>query len=468
MSTSMTLEADFERMLKAFLANDIKEALEISAWMIDAYPLRLSETLYWHACVQSRAGATDQVVACFEEALSNAIWWSPQKIKSEEEFIPCLTDPSFNAVCERMGALSDKAIKQSKPEVFRLNTGENRDIIVNLHWKDDTAPNYMTNFKEAYKTLDIEGVFFQSSQAESSKGFCWNDEERGLLEIEAQLAKEGLLSDNSLSKRIVAFSGTSQGGRLALKLAIKHGVDYIGVMPAIVDPSISINGNIKYSFILGTEDFFYKNVLSLHQNILASGGCSTLIEMPQIGHYFTSDFTGYYLKAHPIGFSKIELGSSLSEGTDGKTRELLNIIAAWHNATPILWMPEYQPSAQDLEETVNRLFQTPPEDLFLMVAFHGKEPVGFIWAYRQVARRDHVMIMSLYVEAKYRQQGISTALKLALEDWCHDNAVKAIETTVHYTNHKMIGLNQKMGYEAGMVTMKKRIAKGCTESEGQS
>ncbi len=468
MSNTITLEADFERMLKAFMANDIKEALEISAWMIDAYPLRLSETLYWHACVQSRAGAVGEVVACFERALHNEVWWSQEKIKSEEEFAPCLSDPGFIAVCESMEKLSERACSHSKPEVFRLNPGQDHDVIVNLHWKDDTVANYMTYFEEAYQALAIEGVFFQSSQAESSKGFCWNDEARGFSEIEAQLVTEGLTSGDALSERVVAFSGTSQGGRLALKLAMKHGVDYIGVMPAITDPHIPLNINIQYHFILGTHDYFYTNVRKLHENILAAGGRSTVIEIPEIGHYFTSDFTGYYLKAHPIDFSKIGLGTSLCERADEKTRELLNRVAAWHNATPILWMPEYQPSAQDIEETVNRLFQSPPEDLFLMIAFHGKTPVGFIWADRQVQRQDTVMIMSLYVEPKYRQGGISTALKLALEDWCRENDIKAIETTVHYTNHKMIGLNQKMGYEAGMVTMKKRIVKGCTEREGES
>ena len=161
------------------------------------------------------------------------------------------------------------------------------------------------------------------------------------------------------------------------------------------------------------------------------------------------------LETHPIHYNRIELVEPLSAQVDSRTHELLSVIATWHNSTPILWRPEYQPTDKDIQETINRLYETPHEDLFLMIASHEQQPIGFIWAYRQVEKPSRGMILSLYVEPKYRQCGISTALKVALEDWCRKVDIQVIETTVHYTNHNMIKLNQKMGYEVGMVNMRK-------------
>ena len=85
------------------------------------------------------------------------------------------------------------------------------------------------------------------------------------------------------------------------------------------------------------------------------------------------------------------------------------------------------------------------------------EPVGFIWAYRKSDDDKNVMIMSLHVEPEYRNQGIASQLKQNLESWCKEIGVQSVETTVHFDNKNMLELNLKLGYNAGMVCMTKKL-----------
>lgn len=143
---------------------------------------------------------------------------------------------------------------------------------------------------------------------------------------------------------------------------------------------------------------------------------------------------------------------------DENLNHLLVQIAKWHNDTPRLWIPDYEPTNEDIEQTVERIRGTKDEDLFLTVAEdENGQAQGFIWAYRMEEPSDCVMIVSLYVAEDYRRQGIATNLKKMLEEWCKSKGVKTIKTTTHYNNKSMIELNKKLGYVPGMVHMSKTL-----------
>ena len=156
-----------------------------------------------------------------------------------------------------------------------------------------------------------------------------------------------------------------------------------------------------------------------------------------------------------MNYRKIDFGAS----DNGKELELLLIqIAKWHNIAPKLWIPDYKPSIEDIEETKETILNTKGEDLFISIAEddHGNVQ-GFIWAYKQENPKDTVMISSLYVVENYRKYGVATNLKALLEEWCHLEKIKAIQTTVNYKNTSMLTLNQKLGYTPGMICMTKKL-----------
>lgn len=156
-----------------------------------------------------------------------------------------------------------------------------------------------------------------------------------------------------------------------------------------------------------------------------------------------------------MNYRRIEL----NDGNNNNDLEpLLLQIAKWHNLTPRLWKPDYMPSDADIEETVQRIRNTKNEDIFLAIAedYEGYMQ-GFIWACKQEGSQDCVMILSLYIEENYRGRGTATKLKVLLEEWCRLEGIKTIQTTAHYSNTKMIELNQKLGYAPGMVFMTKSL-----------
>lgn len=136
--------------------------------------------------------------------------------------------------------------------------------------------------------------------------------------------------------------------------------------------------------------------------------------------------------------------------TDTSTGELLERISKWHNDTPRIWMPDYEPTREAIEETVTRMKDN---ECYIGIA-EDEDIKGFIWAEKQ---EESVMILSLYVDESVRQQNIGTYLKEALEVWCKIEGIKKIKTTVHSKNKKMLALNEKLGYESKMVHMEKII-----------
>lgn len=156
-----------------------------------------------------------------------------------------------------------------------------------------------------------------------------------------------------------------------------------------------------------------------------------------------------------MNYKKIEISGN---NDDYKLDLLLTKIARWHNLTPKLWRADYKVSEKDVEETVNRIKNSQKKDLFLAIAEDEQDNVqGFIWACRKEEAQDSVLILSLYTAEEYRDQGIATNLKKMLEEWSRLEGIKVIETTVHYTNKRMIDINQKLGYIPGMVHMKKKL-----------
>lgn len=155
-----------------------------------------------------------------------------------------------------------------------------------------------------------------------------------------------------------------------------------------------------------------------------------------------------------MNYRKIELDSS----TDEKLESLIVQIAKWHNLTPKLWIFDYRVSAEEIEETIQKIKNTKDDDLYLAIAEDDEgQAQGFIWAHKQEKPKDSVMILSLYIKEDYRGQGVATNLKLMLEEWCRSEGIKKIKTTVHYRNSSMIALNQKLGYAPGMVFMTKTL-----------
>ena len=74
-----------------------------------------------------------------------------------------------------------------------------------------------------------------------------------------------------------------------------------------------------------------------------------------------------------------------------KLSDLFEQIEEWHNDTPRLWIPDYEPTNEDIDEALDRIRSSKDKDLFLTVAEdEGGQAKGFIWAYRMEEPSDWV------------------------------------------------------------------------------
>ncbi|MBM2657964.1 GNAT family N-acetyltransferase [Staphylococcus pseudoxylosus] len=83
--------------------------------------------------------------------------------------------------------------------------------------------------------------------------------------------------------------------------------------------------------------------------------------------------------------------------------------------------------------------------------------LGFIWG-RIEAVGCKVVIEMLYVHPEYRHQGIGAKLKSSIEAWGMSHGAQKIESTVAYSNKKMIEMNLNMNYQVEKVIMSKKLS----------
>ena len=280
------IEVRFDELIELLTNGYGIRAAEMVDEIIRDYPEERADTLFWGASVYAIIANSPKTIELIHTALSEGIWWAPELIENESDFDLVKHNPFFISAFEEMKVVALEKMEQATSAHLEVRNSDSEACMLNLHWRNDSIARYRQYFDSVYENHHINAVFVQSSKAESSKGYSWTDYEHALVDIRKELSE--------CSGKITAVTGTSQGGRIALQYAIEHGIDYIGIMPAIQTTDMALNLNIHYQFIIGDQDAFYPRVNELHHKILALGGRSELIKMNNISHYFPDDFDRYY------------------------------------------------------------------------------------------------------------------------------------------------------------------------------
>lgn len=282
----------FTAIENAYTDGQLNSALEIAEKAYIELPENKDDTLYWKACLYAINNKHNEALQCFEEALSNNIWWAPNTLDFEQDLKSLHKNVQFLNYVNIMKKEYEKKQAQSTPLRVDFLNSNALDYIVNLHWKNDSISNYRKFFDGIYIKHAINCIYIQSSQVASSVGYCWDDKEKGIREIEALLS--------SSINNVDTFCGTSQGGVIALMLSIKYSKNYIGVMPVIRDLAIIDqiqNSKAKYRFIIGKKDNHYQSIKEIDKILNQKGLDSKFIDMGSIGHTFPKNFQDYYEKA---------------------------------------------------------------------------------------------------------------------------------------------------------------------------
>ena len=95
---------------------------------------------------------------------------------------------------------------------------------------------------------------------------------------------------------------------------------------------------------------------------------------------------------------------------------------------------------------------------FCLAAFHEGEMVGAIFQDRyEIDKQPACHVHGLWVDPKFRGQGIASTLKHRGEEWARSMDCLFMDTNVSITNQPMVSLNKKLGYAVARLNFRKNI-----------
>jgi dienelactone hydrolase len=284
------------------------EALQAALAAKESFPEKEGEVSFWIACLFCRLGDPEGGLKILQEALERGHWWGERSLLNDPDLEPIRKRPEFKRLLEVCKERQKAAQAQAKPDLLLLppkRRGEKFPLLIALHWVGGTAQAFVPYWEVAREHGFLLAVP-QSSQVESEGGFGWTDRERARKELAAHWEK--LKSEKRVDPKRVILAGASQGGALAMELALSGEpipvLGFIAVVPAIRDPRGLAELAKRSSKARGKRNGHYWGVRSLSfycRSFLSyaqeAGLRCTLEVVPGLGHDFPDDFPSRLGKA---------------------------------------------------------------------------------------------------------------------------------------------------------------------------
>lgn len=289
-----------------------QEALQVAAKAREQFPGK-GETSYWIACLQCRLDDPEGALRTLQGAVKNGHWWSARWLTQDPDLEPLRDRPLFQEIVAESRRRREEAQAGARPELLILPpenyaSKEAFPLLIALHWFGGTVEEFAPYWEPVRKVGFLLAVP-QSSQVATEDGFGWNDRERGHREIATHWERLNRLYPIDNERVIIA--GASQGGRLAIEIALAgdifHCHGFIAVVPAIRDPEGLVvraekaaKHGLRGWIITGEHDHFRPGAESFCELLQNAGVSCELTVVPGLGHDFPDDF-GTRLPA-AIGF----------------------------------------------------------------------------------------------------------------------------------------------------------------------
>jgi len=297
---------DFQSLQRSVFAlhqqGKFREALEVALLATEKFPDRSVDTSYWLACLYSRLGELDMALRALEAAMEHGLWWSEQVLLNDLDLQPLHDCEGFKAILAECRRLKRAAQAEAKPKLLVFTPEDYtprqaRPLLIALHWRGSSAQDFAPYWKTALSLGFIIGVP-QSSQLFAKDKFCWDDDEQA--EREVAEAYSQLRNSYAVDPDQVILAGASQGGALAIMLALKGAIPcrgFIAVIPAFREVEAFIpwageaaSRGLRGWMLTGENDVRLPKVERLQAELVRKGlVCELVVEMG-LGHDFPSDF----------------------------------------------------------------------------------------------------------------------------------------------------------------------------------
>lgn len=142
------------------------------------------------------------------------------------------------------------------------------------------------------------------------------------------------------------------------------------------------------------------------------------------------------------------------DGIDLSQEEILKI-AKIDIQIPMLHDVTFKGDEADLQYEIEMFTKLSANDFFKVVYLDSRI-IGF-HVIRKHKTRPTAQIMTLWVHEDYRGQGIAKRLKDMGLMWAREQKIEYINTSVNYTNPRMLEINKAQGYEPFSVNLRMKL-----------
>ncbi len=291
----------FQKRLFALYAQErYQEALVLSEEAAQRFPEYANRLFFWIVCLQSRLGRVDQAIQTLRKALQQGHWWSTRRLLGDPDLKPLRERPEFQDILVACQHRYEEAQRSAEPALIIVEPKTSRKpppLLLALH-----GAGSMIMEEAVYWLSAVEAGWLlalpQSSQVFDAGTFAWKDSEKA--EREVQAAYEHICDTLVFDTNRVILAGFSQGGALAISLALKGKIPTVGflaVAPAFREKEVARlpmrsagKRGIRGYVLTGEKDFGLPRIKEFNRKARAEGlECKLSVE-PGLGHGFPEEF----------------------------------------------------------------------------------------------------------------------------------------------------------------------------------
>ncbi|WP_144512171.1 TPR end-of-group domain-containing protein [Bacillus sp. FJAT-22090] len=299
MKTKTFLEIQ-KKLFNAFESGNFAEVQKLIDETVIRFPDRMEKYSFWRACTFARIGEKEEAISVLQEALSLGVWWNPNTLMRDPDLSLLHDEDQYQLIIQQCQSILEK--QEPKENLFVPFGDEHAQTgIFSIHWRGSNIEDFAPFWVEGNDYLI---GFPQSSQPYAFNSYCWDDHEKAIVEVRHALKRfnERFEFDNLI------VAGASQGGKLAIELALDnkslHVKGFIAVVPAIVNlteiESMIMKANkpnLKGCIITGDQDPFYKKTQELVEIFKQNNIECNIFVTEGLGHFFPDDFSKLLIKA---------------------------------------------------------------------------------------------------------------------------------------------------------------------------
>lgn len=276
------------------------DALALVEQAGDDLPDRAEVIAFWRACLSCKLGEVDRALEILQRAIDDGLWWDIERFRRDPDLEPLRSLPAFAEIVaesERRFAAARAAARTSL-DVYRPSTDdETPPLVFALSWR----ARHLGDFTDWWKPVVEQGAILavpRSSQINGMHSFGWDDREIALRDIRACVE---MVESERFGRDRVVLAGASQGGELAIRLALGGEIilsrGFIVVVPAIrnIEPYVELTAGardrgVRGWIVTGELDPGRDAAIELAQFLNANGIPCNIDVIPGIEHDFPPDF----------------------------------------------------------------------------------------------------------------------------------------------------------------------------------